>query len=121
MKGGAIIVRNEVLLFTVCVCVFIYPDLSCFGMCRLPLLKLSLADIKAEEGEYGNALQTACYGGHKNGVQMLLDTGADVKAEGRVYGNALQAACFGGHEKMVQILLDAGAGFSDSSLLCPPE
>jgi hypothetical protein len=121
VKGGAIIVRNEVLLLTVCMCVFICPDLSRFGICRLPLLKLSLADVKAEGEEYGNALQTACYGGHENGVQMSLDTWADVKAERGVYSNALQAACFGGHEKVVQILLDAGAGFSDSSLLSPPE
>ncbi len=50
------------------------------------------ADVKAEGGKYGNALQAASKYGHEKVVQMLLDAGADVKAEGGYYGNALQAA-----------------------------
>ncbi|KAA8617103.1 Ank-2 multi-domain protein [Pyrenophora tritici-repentis] len=34
------------------------------------------ADINAQGGEYGNALQTASEGGHKQVVKMLLEAGA---------------------------------------------
>ena len=79
-----------------------------------------IVDIDARGGEFGNALQAACNGGHEKVVQILLDAGADVRAEGGRYGNALQAASESGNEKVVQILLDAGAGFGDSSLLSTP-
>jgi ankyrin repeat protein len=67
------------------------------------------ADVNAQGGYYGNALQAACFGGHDNIVHILLDRGADVNAQGGCYGNALQAACFGGHDNIVHILLDRGA------------
>jgi hypothetical protein len=34
------------------------------------------ADVNAQGGSYGNALQAASYGGHKQVVKMLLDAGA---------------------------------------------
>ncbi|KAI1439483.1 hypothetical protein F5Y02DRAFT_425549 [Annulohypoxylon stygium] len=67
------------------------------------------ADMNAQGGFYGNALQAASYGGHEKIVQMLLDKGADMNAQGGFYGNALQAVSEGGHEKIVQMLLDEGA------------
>lgn len=67
------------------------------------------ADVNAQGGEYGNALQAASSGGHGQVVQMLLDKGADVNAQSGYYGNALQAASSGGHDQVVQILLDKGA------------
>lgn len=36
------------------------------------------ADVKAQGGEYGNAIQAASNGSHKRVVQMLLDQGGDV-------------------------------------------
>ncbi|KAF2729999.1 hypothetical protein EJ04DRAFT_446072 [Polyplosphaeria fusca] len=40
------------------------------------------ADVNAQGGRYGNALQAASYGGHEAVVKMLLDAGADVNAQG---------------------------------------
>ncbi|KAF2627576.1 ankyrin, partial [Macroventuria anomochaeta] len=68
------------------------------------------ADVNAQGRRYGNALQAASYGGHKQQVvKMLLDKGANVNAQGGLYGNALQAASYGGHEQVVKMLLDKGA------------
>ena len=67
------------------------------------------ADVNAQGGKYGNALQAVSYRGHDQVVQMLLDKGADVNAQGGYYGNALQAASKGGHNQVVQMLLDKGA------------
>ena len=67
------------------------------------------ADINAQWGYNGNALQLASCNGYDKVVQMLLDKGADINAQGGYYGNALQAASSNGHEKVVQILLDKGA------------
>jgi hypothetical protein len=67
------------------------------------------ADVNAQGGDGGNALQAASARGHEQVVKMLLDNGADVNAQGRRYGNALQAASVGGHEQVVKMLLDKGA------------
>jgi len=73
------------------------------------LLLIKGADVNAQGGFYGNALQAASAGGHEQVVKTLLDENADVKAQGGHYGNALQAASAGGHEKVVKMLLDRGA------------
>ena len=62
------------------------------------------ADVNAQGGLYGNALQAASEGGHDLMVQMLIDKGADVSAQGGYYGNALQAASYGGHDQMLKSL-----------------
>ncbi|KAI1478326.1 ankyrin repeat-containing domain protein [Daldinia eschscholtzii] len=73
------------------------------------MLLRSGADVNAQGGEYGNALQVALVGRHEKIVQILLDNGADVNAQGGEYGTALQTASRGGSEEIVQILLDNGA------------
>jgi hypothetical protein len=65
--------------------------------------------VNAQGGLYGNALQAASAGGHKQVVKTLLDKGAEVNAQGGHYGNALYAASYGGHEQVVKTLLDKGA------------
>ncbi|SLM41431.1 P-loop containing nucleoside triphosphate hydrolase, partial [Lasallia pustulata] len=67
------------------------------------------ADINAQGGRYGNALQAASERGHDQVVRMLLDKGADVNAQGGEYGNALYAASERGHDQVVRMLLDKGA------------
>ena len=68
------------------------------------------AEVNAEGGEYGNALQAASYGGNEAIVKLLLENGAEVNAEGGEYGNALQAAAsYKGNEAIVKLLLENGA------------
>jgi hypothetical protein len=67
------------------------------------------ADVNAQDGLYGNALQAASNNGNEAVVRLLLDKGADVNAQGGDYGNALQAASLNGHEAVVRLLLDKGA------------
>ena len=67
------------------------------------------ADINAQGGYYGNALQSALRSGYDKVVQMLLDKGANINAQGGFYGTTLQTASFEGHDKVIQMLLDRGA------------
>ncbi len=64
------------------------------------------ADVNAQGGHYGNALQASSSGSHDEVVTILLDKGANVKTQGGLYGNALQAASYGGHDKVVRLLLN---------------
>jgi ankyrin repeat protein len=48
------------------------------------------ADVHAEDGKHGNALQAASAKGNTRVVQLLLDKGTDVHAEGGEYGNVLK-------------------------------
>ena len=66
------------------------------------------ADVNAQGGLHGNALQAASLGGHEAIVKLLLEKGADVNAQGGRHGNALQAALRGGHEAIVKLLLANG-------------
>ena len=59
------------------------------------------ANVNAQGGEYGNALQVASYRGRDQIEPILLEKGANV--------NALQAASCKGHDQVVQMLLDKGA------------
>jgi ankyrin repeat protein len=55
------------------------------------------ADVNAQGGYFGNALQAASAEGYQEIVQLLLDKGAQ---DGE-YGNALQAASVGGYQEIV--------------------
>ncbi len=69
------------------------------------------ADVKAQCGEYGNALIEASRSGHDTIVQELLVAGADVNAQGEEYeeyGNALQAASYVGRYDC-STMLEGGA------------
>ncbi|KAI0968046.1 ankyrin repeat-containing domain protein [Xylaria arbuscula] len=78
------------------------------------------ADINAQGGYYGNALQRICETRVNRGanlvelVELALSKGANINAEGGYYGNALQAACHnatgdGPEGNIVRLLLDKGA------------
>ena len=83
---------------------------ACGGMTETTRLLLEKgADINAQGGVNGNALQAASYERNNAIVQILLDNGADVNAQGGRYGNALQAASYRGNDAIVQILLHKGA------------
>ncbi|KAJ7511655.1 ankyrin repeat-containing domain protein [Mycena galericulata] len=66
------------------------------------------ANVNAQGGYYGNALQAASFEGHTEIMRALLEKGADVNAQGGEYGNALQAASYRGHTEIVQALLEKG-------------
>jgi len=67
------------------------------------------ADVNAQGGLHGNALQAASRRGYDNVVQILLNHGADVNARGEDYNNAMQVASREGYDGIVQMLLDRGA------------
>ncbi|KAF8242778.1 ankyrin, partial [Wilcoxina mikolae CBS 423.85] len=67
------------------------------------------ADVNAQGGYYGNALQAAADNGHDTIIHLLLTAGADVNAQGGHYGNALQAAADNGHDTIIRLLLTEGA------------
>jgi ankyrin repeat protein len=67
------------------------------------------ADVNAQGGCYGNALQAASWEGHEAVVRLLLDKNADANAQGGLYGNALQAASAKGYEQIAKLLLSAHA------------
>jgi hypothetical protein len=74
------------------------------------------ADVNAQGGYYGNALQAASQRGSFEVVQLLLDKGADVNVQGGKYGNALRAAINRDHQEVVQVLLDKGADVDAQTL-----
>jgi ankyrin repeat protein len=67
------------------------------------------ADVNAQGGQCGNALQAASYWGCEAVVRLLLEKGAEVNAQGGKYGNALQAASLMGYIALVRLLLEKGA------------
>ncbi|EOD43980.1 putative ankyrin repeat protein [Neofusicoccum parvum UCRNP2] len=77
------------------------------------------ADVNAQGGYYGNALQVASSRGYEKVVQILLDKEADVNARGSFYNfqagrdeedvTPLYTTSFEGYEKVVQMLLEKNA------------
>ena len=74
-----------------------------------PTSTFKSADVNAQGGRYGNALQAASFRGYEEVVKLLVHKGADVNAQGGEYGNALQAASFEGNEEVVKLLVHEGA------------
>ncbi|KAF5323183.1 hypothetical protein D9758_018060 [Tetrapyrgos nigripes] len=93
------------------------------AMANLPNVILILveegANVSAQGGEWGNALQTASYWGRSEVaasywgreeiVKLLVEKGADINAQGGQYGNALQATSYLGREEIVKLLVEKGA------------
>lgn len=82
---------------------------ACGSSKVLDLLINCGADVNAQGGQFGNALQAAARGGHGEIVKLLLDRGADVNAQGGLFGSALQAAVQRGYKSIMQLLLERGA------------
>ncbi|KAF7983630.1 hypothetical protein HWV62_20564 [Athelia sp. TMB] len=65
------------------------------------------ADVnKAGSESATRPLLIACWEGHLEIVNVLLEKGADVDVNGGQYGTALQAASVGGHLKIAKLLLE---------------
>lgn len=70
------------------------------------------ANVNAQSGLRGTALQAASSNGHDKIVEMLLASGTTVTAPSRCYrpdGDVLQASSSGGHDKIAERLLAKGA------------
>ncbi|KIJ99791.1 hypothetical protein K443DRAFT_80490, partial [Laccaria amethystina LaAM-08-1] len=88
-----------------------YASLAGLTEASYDLLEMR-ADVNAQGGAFGNALQAALYGGHEAIAKLLIEKGADgadVNAQGGHYGNALQAASQTGHEAIAKLLIENGA------------
>ncbi|KAI0098743.1 ankyrin repeat-containing domain protein [Nemania sp. FL0031] len=72
------------------------------------LLSKKHSDVNAR-GEHGNTLQAACFRGHWDVVNILVDNGVNINARGGTYDNALQAASLRGHREIAELLLQSGA------------
>ncbi|PVH69643.1 hypothetical protein DL98DRAFT_505506, partial [Cadophora sp. DSE1049] len=76
------------------------------------LIKILLkkrADVNAQGGLFGTALQAAASQSKEEIVAILLEKGAKVNAQGGLFGTALQAATFQGKREIVAMLLEKGA------------
>ncbi|KAE8153045.1 ankyrin repeat-containing domain protein [Aspergillus avenaceus] len=73
------------------------------------LVAFSTPDTTIKYNGFVNAFSSACAGGHREIVHMLLEKGADVNLPCSYYGSALGAACAAGYKKIVQLLLEKGA------------
>lgn len=60
-------------------------------------------------GMYGTALGAACYAGHEDVAQILLERGANVQTATAGGTTPLDWAAKAGHEAIVRLLLDKGA------------
>jgi ankyrin repeat protein len=76
------------------------------------------ADVDAQCGYYGNALQAASWKGHEAVVRLLLHKNADANAQGGFYGNALQAASAKGYEQIAKLLISAHAAVNMQGGYC---
>jgi ankyrin repeat protein len=70
------------------------------------------ANVNAQGGKYGNALQAASHIGNEKVVKLLLEAGADVDSQGGFHGSAINAASAGGHSGVMQILRDRQDGIA---------
>ncbi|KZL66376.1 ankyrin repeat domain-containing protein [Colletotrichum tofieldiae] len=62
------------------------------------------ANVNVNCGKYGSPLHAACFMGHLDVVDKLLQLGAEVSC-GSVFKNAMQAACRGGREDVALLLI----------------
>ncbi|KAG8809425.1 hypothetical protein FRC19_011516 [Serendipita sp. 401] len=67
------------------------------------------ADINAEGGKWGSALQVAAKRGNAETVQLLIDNGHDLSLSVERYGTALTIAALHGNDDAALALLKSGA------------
>lgn len=76
------------------------------------------ADVNAQCGRHGSALQAASARGHLEVIEMLIEAGVDINAKFNtygIYGSVLQAASAGGHLEVMRLLLKNGADINMAS------
>jgi hypothetical protein len=73
------------------------------------------ANVNAQGGHYGTALQAAAGTSRTDMAVLLLEHGANVNAQGGDYGTALYTAVAQGNRDIVALLLDRGANVNAQS------
>jgi ankyrin repeat protein len=63
------------------------------------------ADVNAQGGHYGNALQAALSNRHEEIAKLLLRKGFNIISRGRAYDNALMTTLYEGSKDMIALLL----------------
>ena len=92
-----------------------YPQIplyyaSCWGLINIARLLIENgANLDAESGLHGSALQGAVWFEHEEMVMLLLKAGADVDLPNRLMGSPLVSACQASCKNIVDILLKHGA------------
>ena len=82
-----------------------YPIIAGLPEASYDLLGMG-ADVNAQGGNYGNALQAALNGGHEAIAKLLIEKGENINAQGGFYGNALQVAFNREHEAIAKLLIE---------------
>jgi hypothetical protein len=78
-----------VLCLNVCLNVCLFIVFCIIDETVVQLLLNQGANVNAQGGQYGTALQAASMEGHEAVVQLFLNQGANVNAQGGHYGTAL--------------------------------
>ena len=85
-----------------------YASLAGLTEALYALLQMK-ADVNAQGGWCGNALQAAASEGHFDIAKLLIEKGANVNTWGGNYGSALAAASYRGQEAIAKLLIEKGA------------
>jgi ankyrin repeat protein len=64
------------------------------------------ADINLRNSSGATSLHLACYNGHKDVAELLLNSGADMMARNKMGATPLHSSCFYGHVDIATLLLD---------------
>ncbi|KAH8101618.1 ankyrin repeat-containing domain protein, partial [Cristinia sonorae] len=79
---------------------------ECWPIIRLVVAAGADTNEIFSDGQYGCALQAACYRGNTDIVKFLLERKADPNTQGTGFFCALQAACYVGNTDIVTLLLE---------------
>ena len=72
-------------------------------------------DVNVKDFDNWTSLHQACYNGHRDIAELLLDYGADIEAVTSYFLTPLKLACVKGHASTTKLLLDRGSDVNAAS------